>query len=137
MNKLIIMTIVVLIGASPLLAKDHHGFKKKSNYHFYSKVGTTITVGPLIGAIVGIANKRAESINAKLLEKLILWGVFGIINGLATKTASYLLDSLDIPHSERGLGTTSWLASWIAYFIAKKDCGFSRKLGTYKNQMIL
>jgi hypothetical protein len=116
MQKKCIMLILFL--GSSLFSKDHNAFTKKCNTYFYSKIGVTLTVGPLIGALIGVANKNAESTNAKLPEKLILFCIFGIINGMATKSASYVLDCLDIPHSERGLGTSSWLASWIAYFIA-------------------
>ncbi len=115
--------ILILFLGSSLFSKDHDAFTKKCNTYFYSKIGVTLTVGPLIGALIGIANKNAESRNAKLPEKLILFCIFGIINGMVTKSASYVLDSLDIPHSERGLGTSSWLASWIAYFIAGHQQG--------------
>lgn len=117
------MFILMITAGSTAIAKDHDGFTKKCNSYFYSKIGVTVTVGPLIGTLIGIANKNAETKNAQITEKLVLWCIFGLINGIATKSASYILDSLDIPHSERGLGTTSWLASWIAYFIASHQRG--------------
>lgn len=120
MKKLILIALCIF-ATTNLWSKNRCSFDKKCNSHFYSKIGTTLIIGPTIGALVGIINKRAESKNALLSEKLILWFIFSVINGMATKAVSCTLDSLDIPHSERGLGTTSWLASWIAYFMAENN----------------
>lgn len=119
--KKIIMLALLTLASTTLLPKNRCSFEKKCNSHFYSKIGTTLILGPAIGSLIGIINKRAESRNAQLSEKLILWFIFSIINGMTTKAVSCTLDSLDIPHSERGLGTTSWLASWIAYFMTEND----------------
>ena len=119
MNKFLIIALF-LSSVSSISPKNHCSFNKKCNKYFYSKVAPTVIVGPLVGTIIGIANKQAESKNALLLEKVMLWILFGMLNGLATKSASCALDALDIPHSERGLGTTAWLASWVAYFATPK-----------------